>query len=94
MDYELLLRIERGYCVSEYLADGSCSLVNKALRESRPWDHGVAVLAIRRNEEVLPGLPCATDIIQPNDIVTLYGEEHAIKRLLCGTDFQHKEANA
>ena len=91
MDYELLLRIERGYCVSEYLADSSCSLVNKSLRESRPWDHGVAVLAIRRNEEILTGLPSASDIVQPNDVVTLHGVEHAIKRLLSGTELKQKE---
>lgn len=91
MDYDLLLRIERGYCVSEYLADGTCSLINKSLGESRPWDHGVAVLAIRRNEEILPGLPKASDIIHANDVVTLYGEEHAIKRLLSGIEVNQKE---
>jgi K+/H+ antiporter YhaU regulatory subunit KhtT len=62
--------------------DESCAIVNKPLHESRPWDHGVVVLAIRRNQEFLPGLPQRTDTIEINDVLTLYGEEHAIKRLL------------
>lgn len=86
MDYELLLRIERGYCVSEYVVEDTCVIAGKSLRESRPWDHGVVVLAIRRNDEVLPGLPCPSDVIQLNDVVTLYGEEHAVKRLLHHND--------
>lgn len=82
MDYELLLRIERGYCVSEFVIETDCPIVNKSLQDSRPWDHGVIVLAIRRNDEFLPGIPNRTAFLYAGDVVTLYGEEHAISRLL------------
>jgi TrkA-C domain len=81
LDYELLLRIERGYCVSEYVVEDWCPIANKALHDSRPKDYGVVVLAIRRNNEFLPGLPQPNDVILVGDVVTLYGEEHSIQRL-------------
>jgi len=85
MDYELLLRIERGYCVSECVVEDSCPIANKSLGESRPWDHGVVILAIRRNDDFLPGIPNRAEFIYPNDVVTLYGEEHAITKLMQST---------
>ncbi|MEQ1829920.1 MAG: TrkA C-terminal domain-containing protein [Pirellula sp.] len=81
MDYELLLRIERGYCVSEYVIEDNCPIVNQSLRVSRPWDHGVVILAIRRNEEFMPGIPSRDAMLIPNDIVTVYGEELAVQKL-------------
>jgi len=85
MDYELLLRIERGYCVSECVVEDSCPIANKSLVESRPWDHGVVILAIRRNDDFLLGIPNRAEFIYPNDVVTLYGEEHAITKLMQST---------
>lgn len=82
MDYELLLRVDHGYCVSEYLLEPNSHLVGRSLKESRPWDHGVVVLAIRRGEQLLPGIPGPNDVLEPGDVLVLYGEEHSIKRLM------------
>jgi len=82
LDYELLLRVEHGYVVSEYLIEPANPLVGKMLRESRPWDTGVIVLAIRRDDNLLPGIPGPGDIIYAGDVVVLYGQEKDAKRLM------------
>lgn len=82
LDYELLLRVEHGYVVSEYLIEPNNPLVGKMLRESRPWDAGVIVLAIRRNDELLPGIPGPTQTIQSGDVLVLYGQEKDALRLM------------
>jgi K+/H+ antiporter YhaU regulatory subunit KhtT len=82
LDYELLLRVEHGYVVSEYLIEPGNPLVGKMLRESRPWDIGVIVLAIRRDEALLPGIPGPSDVIDAGDVVVLYGQEKDAKRLM------------
>ena len=82
LDYELLLRVEHGYVVSEYLIEPENPLVGKMLRESRPWDVGVIVLAIRRDGNLLAGIPGPSDIIHAGDVVVLYGQEKDAKRLM------------
>ena len=82
LDYELLLRVEHGYVVSEYLIEPGNPLVGKMLRESRPWDLGVIVLAIRRNDILLPGIPGPSDRIESGDVVVLYGQEKDAKELM------------
>jgi hypothetical protein len=82
MDYELLLRIQSGYCVSEVEVLNDTPIVNKTLRESRPWDHGVIVLAIKRHGETIAGLPGPTETLLKGDLLTVYGEEHRVKAML------------
>jgi hypothetical protein len=82
MDYELLLRIQSGYCVSEVEVMNDTPIVNKTLRESRPWDHGVIVLAIKRHGETIAGLPGPTETLLKGDLLTVYGEEHRVKAML------------
>lgn len=81
LDYELLLRVQHGYCVSEIEVLPDSFLVGKSLSESRPWDHGVVILAIKRNEQSLPGIPSRTDVIQVGDVLTAYGREQDLKRM-------------
>lgn len=82
LDYELLLRVEHGYVVSEYLIEPQNPLVGKMLRESRPWDSGVIVLAIRRNDDLLPGIPGPSQTILAGDILILYGQEKDALQLM------------
>lgn len=82
LDYELLLRVEHGYVVSEYLVEPNNPLVGKMLRESRPWDSGVIVLAIRRNDELLPGIPGPSQMIHAEDVLVLYGQEKDVMKLM------------
>ncbi len=82
LDYELLLRVDHGYCVSEYLLTPDNPLVGRSLRESRPWDSGVVVLAIRRNDQLLPGIPGRDEMLFDGDLLVLYGQESSIKKLM------------
>ncbi len=81
MDYELLLRIQHGYVISEMEVVENSKLANKALKESRPWDHGVVVLAIKSDGKALAGIPNAETILRVGDVATVYGEEHHIQKL-------------
>ncbi len=82
LDYELLLRIQSGYCVSEIEVMAGTPIVNKTLRESRPWDHGLVVLAIKRDGTTIPGLPGPMERLLVGDLLTVYGEEHKVKAML------------
>jgi hypothetical protein len=82
LDYELLLRIQYGYVVSEIEILPNTYLAGRALRDSRPWDRGVVILFIKRDEEMVPGLPGPADIIQAGDVVTAYGKEQSLHAMV------------
>lgn len=81
MDYELLLRIQHGYVVSEIEILPESSIVNQSLRQSRPWDHGVVILSVKTDGKDIRGIPSAQTVLKAGDVVTVYGEEHNIRRL-------------
>ena len=82
LDYELLLRIQYGYVVSEIEVLPNTYLAGRALRDSRPWDRGVGILFIKRDDEMVPGLPGPADIIQVGDVVTAYGKEQSLQAMV------------
>ena len=82
LDYELLLRIRHGYVVSEIEVEKDSFLDGRSLRDSRPWDRGVVILAVKRGGETLPGLPGPSDVIKVGDVLTAYGKEAALKDML------------
>ncbi len=77
LDYELLLRIQHGYVVSEIEIMPNTYLEGRTLRDSRPWDRGLIILSIKRGEEIMSGLPGPLDMIFVGDILTAYGKESA-----------------
>ncbi len=81
MDYELLLRVESGYCVSEVEILPGNSLAGKSLKESRPAERGLVLLGITDREGRYRGTPTAIDVIQAGDVVTVYGQEDEIHAL-------------
>lgn len=81
LDYELLLRIQHGYVVSEIEVSPDTFLVGRTLRESRPWDRGVVILAIKRDGKTHSGIPARDDMIQAGDVLTAYGKESAIQSM-------------
>jgi hypothetical protein len=81
LDYELLLRIQHGYVVSEVEVLSGTPLAGRLLRESRPWDHGVVVLAVRRGDHSLPGIPGPHQPIEAGDILTVYGREEDLEKI-------------
>ncbi len=82
LDYELLLRIRHGYVVSEVEVQAETLLAGRTLREARPWDRGVIILAVRRGDEFLPGLPGPSTRIEAGDVLTAYGQENALQALI------------
>lgn len=82
LDYELLLRIASGYSVSEIELTDETPIVGQSLRVSRPWDQHVVILSIKRGGETLPGIPNRDEVLLAGDVVTAYGEEHSLRRLL------------
>jgi Trk K+ transport system NAD-binding subunit len=82
LDYEMLLRITSGYSVSEIELTKETEVVGKPLRESRPWDQQVVILAIKRNGVMLPGIPKRDELLLAGDVVTAYGEEASVRKLL------------
>ncbi len=81
MDYELLLRIQHGFVVSEVDITATTPIADQTLSQSRPWDHGVVILAVKTDGKANEGLPTASTVLHVGDVVTVYGEEHHIKRL-------------
>ncbi len=84
LDYELLLRIQHGFVVSEVEILSDMQVNNKSLRESRPWDHGVVILSVKSNGKTGIGIPNAKTELHTGDVVTVYGEEKSISRLFGG----------
>lgn len=82
LDYELLLRIRSGFCVSEIEILPDTCLVDKILKVSRPADWGVLIMAISRGGGVMPGLPGPRTVIQAGDVITAYGQEKDLKKIL------------
>lgn len=80
-DYELLLRIQHGYVVSEIEVLPGTLLAGRSLRESRPWDQGVIILAIKRESKTVPGIPSRDDLIHAGDVLTAYGKETALQAM-------------
>lgn len=81
LDYELLLRIQSGYCVSEIEVLPSTFLAGRSLRECRPRDRGVIILAIKRGGQTIPGIPGPLERLQPGDVITAYGHEEDLRKL-------------
>ena len=82
LDYELLLRIQSGFCVSEIeILPDSC-LAGHLLKETRPAEWGVLIMAIARDGNVMPGIPGPRTVVQAGDVVTAYGHEHDLKKIM------------
>ncbi len=82
LDYELLLRIQSGFCVSEIEILPDTCLAGRMLKVTRPADWGVLIMAIARNGDVMPGIPGPRTMVQAGDVVTAYGHDHDLKKLL------------
>ena len=82
LDYELLLRIQSGFCVSEIEVLPDSWVAGKPLKVSRPAEWGVLIMAIARNGEVMGGIPGPRTVIAAGDVVTAYGQDHDLKKLL------------
>ncbi|HUF60652.1 MAG TPA: TrkA C-terminal domain-containing protein [Verrucomicrobiales bacterium] len=81
LDYELLLRVRSGYCISEVEAPADNPLVGRELGDSRPADQGIIVLGITKKGGRFLGAPGRQEMIEPGDVLTVYGKEEDVVRL-------------
>jgi hypothetical protein len=80
-DYETLLNLENGYCISDIKIEANHSLANKALHESRPNDHGIVILGVRRRGGEFIGAPGKEDLLYDGDTVMVYGSEESVDKM-------------
>ena len=81
VDYEVLLKVKHGFCVSDLEISEGHPLAGKSLRDSRPSDSGIVVLGIYHVEGEFVGAPSKEAVINAGDTVMVYGAEEAVDRL-------------
>lgn len=81
-DYETLLNVEDGYCISDFMIEEGHPFSEKALKESRPNDHGLVILSIRRESGEFVGAPGKDDVIHAGDTVMVYGSEESVDKMV------------
>ena len=96
-DFVAVLQLENGYAVSELAVEPSDWLADKSLLELKLPAEGVLVLGIRQSGGKFIGAPTADTVIQPGDLMTVYGLTDRIAELdqrRKGTkgDVAHEEA--
>jgi len=85
MDYDLLLRVQSGYCVSEIDVLEDSPIAGQSLAATRPADRGIIVLGITGKDGTFHGVPGPSDRVEVGDVITVYGDEKAIKELISET---------
>lgn len=78
LDYDLLLKLEDGYCVSEITIEPGHPWANKKLKVSRPSDSAVVILNIRHADGRFTGAPNKDQIINEGDEVMVYGDVKSV----------------
>ncbi len=81
LDYELLLNVENGFCISDFRIEKGHLLAEKALYESRPNDHGIVILGIRRGGGEFIGAPGKDDVVHAGDTIMAYGSEDSVDKM-------------
>ena len=81
MDYELLLKVEDGFSVSEVTISSSHPWSGKKLMESRPSDSGVVVLNVRHADGGFTGAPDKDFMINSGDDLMIYGADACVVKV-------------
>lgn len=81
MDYEMLLKVEEGYSVSEVTINAEHPWCGKKLKESRPSDCGVVVLNIRHPDGKFSGAPDKNFQLQDGDEIMIYGADKCVAKV-------------
>ena len=85
-DYDLLLKVQSGYCVSELEISSDHELAGADLGDSRPADKGIIVLGITKPSGEFIGVPSRHETIQVGDTLLIYGSESAIQSVHPGSE--------
>lgn len=81
MDYETLLNVQNGFCVSDFKITADHPFAGKALHESRPNDQGIVILGITKDDGSFVGTPNKNQVLQQGDTVMVYGSEEAVDKM-------------
>lgn len=81
MDYELLLKVQDGYSVSEVVIYPDHPWCGKILAESRPSDSGVVILNVRHADGGFTGAPDKDFQINEGDELMIYGADESVVRV-------------
>lgn len=81
VDYEVLLKVTHGFCVSDFEIGEGHPLAGKALWESRPSDAGIVILGIYPKGEEFVGAPDKEARVEAGDTVMVYGSEEAVQKM-------------
>lgn len=79
-DYASILRLSGDYQITEHKVDKKSSMANKKLRELEFKNEGLIVLGISRESNYI-GSPNGDSVIEPEDVLTLYGSIKTFKKL-------------
>lgn len=82
LDYELLLNVEHGYCVSDFKIGKDHPFEGKALHESRPNDLGIVILGITKPNGSFVGTPNKDEVLESGDTLMVYGSEDAVDKVV------------
>ncbi|MBT8044023.1 MAG: TrkA C-terminal domain-containing protein [Verrucomicrobiae bacterium] len=82
LDYELLLNVEHGYCVSDFRLESGHPFTGKALHQSRPNDQGIVILGITKPDGSFMGTPNKDVVLERGDTVMVYGSEEAVDKMV------------
>lgn len=80
-DYAAMLNIHGEYAVSELQVTEGSWLADRDLQDLRLSDEGVLVLGVHRDAETYIGAPRAEVVLQPGDLLVLYGHAQRIEDL-------------
>ena len=78
LDYELLLNVQHGYCVSDFHIEINHPFAGKSLMHSRPNDQGIVILGVSKPDGSFIGTPNKDEILEPGDTIMVYGSEDAV----------------
>lgn len=78
LDYELLLKLKHGYCVSDFVIEEGHPWAGKALKQSRPSDASVVILNIQQRDGQFTGAPNKDHVINVGDEVMVYGDTDSV----------------
>ena len=86
VNYDLVLRVGSGFCVSELPVRENSPFAGLLLGESRPADAGIIVLGITRANGGYVGVPKRHERLEVGDVLIVYGSEDALAAASSGPD--------
>lgn len=82
VDFELLLNLQDGFAVCDFVLGECHPWAGKDLKTARPSQVGIVVLSIASKDGAFLGAPDKEALLQAGDRITVYGAEAAVQATL------------